>query len=273
MTDYLPFRPGLVPLEGANDIYQYPTNAAVVVRREGNMYDENAEMHTRALIPLLNELPEFGINVARFSPVVTHEHDHALVVEKVQGDSFKQDHYSGMSDRQNAEARQLLDAQYEYIAKKVETDEAFLTDIIGANQYIFTPTNGPILIDLGAGICPPSHDTDYTYRIGSEVTLLESILIEAGQLVANDTELQDWRSKGILLMQKIADINGFNIDEATKQRLVDLSLGIEELSDEYSEEGIDEELDQTLKKLLQSPNNSAYQQRNAEQRKKLEATH
>ncbi len=151
--DYIPgIKEGYIPSDLHPSAVEYPEYPDHMIRLVSPL-DASREVVVRGRELHADLATTFHIAVVPYEAFDAgiDELDHQLMyfVEKVNGATLDYDQGIGIiSPDQHGAAIELVDKLFSYHIAKSKTGEEYLNDIFNFSQYVFTPDNVPVLVDI-----------------------------------------------------------------------------------------------------------------------------
>jgi len=248
----LPFRPGYEKFTPTHNGYFYPDNSSsVIIKNLGSDYGEGQGQATRKLFDEL--LSQYGIEVVPFSLVQTGKNlrntSLFAVSDKIDGDVI--DYVKSpdsITENQHLASVALNNNLITYLDTKVTSGEGFLGDIYGTHQYLYTPDEKLVLVDLDPFIEAPRNNkapnTDPD-RVRGELMRFGFILEQCNIISKHDSSLvEQWDERSHQLLDNICQVNDITFPES------DRSAIFQAFKDSKSDD-----LNELFESVLRSPEN------------------
>lgn len=242
-------KPGLMPFEDNPHLWQYPDMPEWIVRPVSTTPGEAFET-ARQSRELLHELQEtYGIDVVPFSVSVIDAQTVCFVSEKIEGrglgivdgqhiDRVKK---ADLTDQQFRVANGLLGKHYDYLLQKVITKGPFPTDIFGLQQYMLTPDDRAVLVDVESSICNYQNKPDNPVRLFAEEAMFFHLAKSVVELLGEEVTHREWQMRFENLLATIFITNGLILTSMDKVKELTSKVLLEGLQG-AEEDAVDEEI-------------------------------
>lgn len=265
-TVFNPRADGFEVFPNARDVFLHPDDPTKLVR----MLEHHEGPDAEAVMSYATEIKNLHTELADDYDiaVVGYEIDgvidddyYGAVVDKLTGISFYEDNLSKMSESQSVAAKLLLDKLAIYAEAKIVSGEPFLSDIYDFSDYVFTPADNPVMVDIEPYRGSPRGEAP-TGNFSSNALQVHQ-LIEMG---FNFTKLHPkydagWQRKGKDLLRLASETNGFSVRNTTLKTCIGYLRGARKYGGDYDH---DYSADSFYSIVSELPENDALMERQAE---------